>query len=85
MMRSLTMSVDEETLNSAEDNVEQQDTINTNDITDSDVDFSRDDCDLFKCELASLGRRAYDLVVELRQANNNNNIDISQQQQQQQR
>lgn len=39
-----------------------------NGIDDDTTDVKLDDCDVFKCELASLGRKAYDLVTELRES-----------------
>jgi len=39
-----------------------------NGIDDDATDVKLDDCDVFKCELASLGRKAYDLVTELRES-----------------
>ena len=38
------------------------------DVADNSIDVKLDDCDVFKCELASLGRKAYNLVTELREA-----------------
>jgi hypothetical protein len=43
----------------------------SNDVEDDDVnddDVKSDDCDVFKCEIASLGKKAYGLVTELREA-----------------
>ena len=39
-----------------------------NDVDDGDDDVKGDDCDVFKCEIASLGKKAYGLVTELREA-----------------
>ena len=36
--------------------------------SDAERDVKLDDCDVFKCEIASLGRKAYGIVSELREA-----------------
>ena len=38
------------------------------DVAENAIDVKLDDCDVFKCELASLGRKAYNLVTEIREA-----------------
>ena len=48
--------------------VEEIDGAGVDDVADNSIDVKLDDCDVFKCELASLGRKAYNLVTELREA-----------------
>ncbi len=73
MLRSLVTLIGDNEISDTMDDLDDDDLTvlhskEDNGVVNEEVESKLEDCDVFKCEIASLGRQAFRIVSELREA-----------------